>query len=114
MKKQTTYKPKSYELDDSSSDSRGPQLTSNFFNVPKRSRYSMSSATDKPNLPPQYKQNEYALQQQYASIAMDSLKPMVQLGDTPVIGNGQTLVADSSQIIMNTQAAGITLQADTS
>ena len=74
----------------------------------------MSSATDKPNLPPQYKQNEYALQQQYASIAMDSLKPMVQLGDTPVIGNGQTLVADSSQIIMNTQAAGITLQADTS
>lgn len=62
VKKQATYRPKSYELDDSSSDSRGPQLTSNFFNVPKRPRYPMTSATDKPNLPPQYKQNEYAIQ----------------------------------------------------
>ena len=48
----------------------------------------MSSAMDRSGLPPQYRQDDYALQQQYASVAMDSLKPMVQLGSTPVIGNG--------------------------
>ena len=55
----------------------------------------MVGGFNRSGLPPQYKPEDFVARQ-YESIALDSLKPAVQLESTPGVFNGRTIVADST------------------